>query len=127
MYILFSICQVFWATFVIFYFVTPLVWNHLFFKIILETRRVKLAVFVNTLNGADGSSSHLVSIPANTSLSEALRKGVIKEAGIVIDVAAMHDRLRALAALPLSPMLRVELSRQLLLSGAQVRFAFSMS
>merc|ERR1711931_11009 len=41
----------------------------------------KLATFINTLNGADGSSSHLVSIPANTSLSEALRKSPIVDDG----------------------------------------------
>merc|ERR1711892_477658 len=46
-----------------------------------ESNNEKLAVFVNTLNGADGSSSHLVSIPANTSLSEALRKSPIIDDG----------------------------------------------
>merc|ERR1711892_414668 len=46
-----------------------------------ESNNEKLAVFVNTLNGADGSSSHLVSIPANTSLSEALRESPIIDDG----------------------------------------------
>lgn len=46
-----------------------------------ECNNEKLATFINTLNGADGSSSHLVSIPANTSLSDALRKSPIIDDG----------------------------------------------
>merc|ERR1712176_31885 len=46
-----------------------------------ESNNEKLATFINTLSGADGSSSHLVSIPANTSLSDALRKSPIIDDG----------------------------------------------
>lgn len=46
-----------------------------------EENQEKLTQFINTLNGAEGSSSHLVSIPAGTSLSDALRQSPIVDGG----------------------------------------------
>merc|ERR1711914_46963 len=46
-----------------------------------EENQEKLSQFINTLNGAEGNSSHLVSIPAGTSLSDALRKSPIIDGG----------------------------------------------
>merc|ERR1712168_333104 len=46
-----------------------------------EDNQEKLSQFINTLNGAEGNSSHLVSIPAGTSLSDALRKSPIIDGG----------------------------------------------
>jgi len=46
-----------------------------------EVNKEKLTNFVNTLNGAEGSGSHLVSIPAGTSLSDALRQSPIIDGG----------------------------------------------
>merc|ERR1711973_131813 len=44
-----------------------------------EANQVKLAAFINTLNGKDGGTSHLVSIPSGTSLDQALRKSPISK------------------------------------------------
>lgn len=46
-----------------------------------ECNQVKLAAFINTLNGKDGESSHLISIPSGTSLEQALRKSPIIDNG----------------------------------------------
>merc|ERR1712134_108406 len=46
-----------------------------------EANQVKLAAFINTLNGKDGGTSHLVSIPSGTSLDQALRKSPIIDGG----------------------------------------------
>merc|ERR1711990_31239 len=46
-----------------------------------EDNQEKLTQFINTLNGAEGNSSHLVSIPAGTSLSDALRQSPIVDGG----------------------------------------------
>jgi len=46
-----------------------------------EANQVKLAAFINTLNGKDGGTSHLVSIPSGTSLEQALRKSPIIDGG----------------------------------------------
>lgn len=46
-----------------------------------EENQEKLSQFINTLNGAEGNSCHLVSIPAGTSLSDALRKSPIIDGG----------------------------------------------
>lgn len=46
-----------------------------------EANQVKLAAFINTLNGKDGGTSHLVSIPSGTALDQALRKSPIIDGG----------------------------------------------
>lgn len=46
-----------------------------------EANQVKLAAFINTLNGKDGGTSHLISIPSGTSLEQALRKSPIIDGG----------------------------------------------
>merc|ERR1712134_192980 len=46
-----------------------------------EKELVKVAAFINTLNGKDGGTSHLVSIPSGTSLDQALRKSPIIDGG----------------------------------------------
>lgn len=46
-----------------------------------EANQVKLAAFINTLNGKDGAASHLISIPSGTSLEQALRKSPIIDGG----------------------------------------------
>merc|ERR1712228_658951 len=46
-----------------------------------EANQVKLAAFINTLDGKDGGASHLISIPSGTSLEQALRKSPIIDGG----------------------------------------------
>jgi len=46
-----------------------------------EANQVKLAAFITTLNGKDGGTSHLISIPSGTSLEQALRKSPIIDGG----------------------------------------------
>lgn len=46
-----------------------------------EANQVKLAAFIDTLNGKDGGSSHLVSISSGASLEQALRQSPIIDGG----------------------------------------------
>merc|ERR1712131_159475 len=79
-----------------------------------EENQEKLSQFINTLNGAEGNSSHLVSIPAGTSLSDALRQspiigggdgGAASAGGFDMDADAAADPELAMA-------LRISLEEQ---------------
>merc|ERR1711962_112828 len=78
-----------------------------------DENQEKLSQFINTLNGAEGNSSHLVSIPAGTSLSDALRKSPIIDGGDSTASAGGFDMDADAAADPeLAMALRISLEEQ---------------
>jgi len=78
-----------------------------------EDNQEKLSQFINTLNGAEGNSSHLVSIPAGTSLSDALRKSPLIDGGDSTAAPGGFDMDADAAADPeLAMALRISLEEQ---------------